>query len=140
MFLSPPAEFSRGETPKEESEMSCDHIHKLPPEILNDPESFRIYLTEYTLLGMQLALEKARREAGFTEQELAQKLHWKVSKVKRYERDVGTHITLRSYVRWLAACGVVPPQGDPASIQQIHDTCCQESPPPPVLAETRGDS
>ena len=113
------------------------HAIYVPEVVRQDREMFRIYMIQYTLLDMRLQLEEARKRAGFTEEELAHKLHWQVKKIRQFEGKFDAPVTLEDYVRWLAACGVLPTLSDPVALDDMRNHCCQVRDRTPV--EERGD-
>ncbi len=103
--------------------MTCQHKHPLPARILNDPESFGVYLMEFTATGLMLEAFHARCNAGLSEEALAHRLGWSIRKVKRYERDFENRMTIREWVSWLVACGVVPQGSELVPIDTVRTEC-----------------
>lgn len=76
--------------------------------LANDDEASRAYLKESFASAAMLALFHARRDAGLSQAELAQRLHTKQSSIARLERDLSGSVTLRRYIEVALACGVMP--------------------------------
>lgn len=74
----------------------------------SDSEAARAYLKESFLLQAMSALFHARRAAGLTQTQLAERLHTRQSSIARLERDQSGSITLRRFVEVALACGVMP--------------------------------
>lgn len=71
-------------------------------------EATREYLMSMFLSSAVDALFDARRKAGLTQKQLAQKLGKKQSAIARWEADVDGRMSLRQYVEIAQACGVSP--------------------------------
>ncbi|MFL5629384.1 MAG: helix-turn-helix domain-containing protein [Ktedonobacteraceae bacterium] len=71
-------------------------------------EATREYLMSMFLSSATDALFNARRMAGLTQEQLAQKLGKKQSAIARWEADVDGKMSLRQYVEIAQACGVSP--------------------------------
>jgi transcriptional regulator with XRE-family HTH domain len=82
-----------------------DSIREL---LSDDDEAARAYLKESFLTAAILALFHARRNAGFTQAQLAARLGVKQPTIARLERDFSGSFTLRRYVEVALACGVIP--------------------------------
>lgn len=66
------------------------------------------YLAVSFLSSAITALFYARRRAGLTQAQLAERLHTKQSAIARMEADVSGSVSLRRYAEYARACGVVP--------------------------------
>lgn len=73
-----------------------------------DLEATREYLMSVFLSSSVDALFDARRKAGLTQKQLAQKLGKKQSAIARWEADVDGKMSLRQYIEIAQACGVNP--------------------------------
>jgi transcriptional regulator with XRE-family HTH domain len=71
-------------------------------------EATREYLMSVFLSSAVDALFDARREAGLTQKQLAQKLGKKQSAIARWEADVDGKMSLRQFIEIAQACGVNP--------------------------------
>ena len=71
-------------------------------------EATQEYLMSMFLSSAVDALFDARRKAGLTQKQLAQKLGKKQSAIARWEADVDGKMSLRQYVEIAQACGVNP--------------------------------
>lgn len=71
-------------------------------------EATREYLLSMFLSSATDALFYARRNAGLTQEQLAERLGKKQSAIARWEADVDGKISLRQYVEIAQACGVSP--------------------------------
>lgn len=60
------------------------------------------------ILSTMLNLEKVRKDGHYSQKELAQRLGTTQSVISRTETDSTGSISVRRYVEWLLACGVVP--------------------------------
>lgn len=76
--------------------------------LASDPEAAREYLKESFLLNAMSALFHARRDAGLTQAQLAERLHTRQSSIARLERDQSGSVTLRRFIEVALACGVMP--------------------------------
>jgi DNA-binding XRE family transcriptional regulator len=56
----------------------------------------------------QNSLIWARKQAGLTQEQLAEKLGTKQEAISRWETDTEGSISLRNYVEFVQACGMVP--------------------------------
>ena len=74
----------------------------------NDDEAAREYLKESFLTRAMLALFNARRDAGLTQAQVAERLGTKQSSIARLERDLSGSVTLRRFVEVALACGMMP--------------------------------
>ena len=73
-----------------------------------DEEAAREYLKESFLLQAMSALFHARRAAGLTQAQLAERLHTRQSSIARLERAMSGSVTLKRFVEVAIACGVMP--------------------------------
>lgn len=71
-------------------------------------EATREYLMSMFLSSAVDALFDARRKAGLTQKQLAQKLGKKQSAIARWEADVDGRMSLKQYVEIAQACGANP--------------------------------
>ncbi len=83
-------------------------IRNLPQEIVNDDQALREFLKTDWILSTMLNLEKVRKDVHYSQKDLAQRLGTTQSVVSRTESDSTGAISVRRYVEWLLACGVVP--------------------------------
>lgn len=72
------------------------------------PEAIAAYLRAGWLAEAAAALREARRAAGLTQQEVAERLGTTQSAIARMENDFEGRYTLRRYIDYLLACGRVP--------------------------------
>lgn len=77
-------------------------------EMLEDEETAHAYLLERWLTDAVAKLRDARREAGLTQEELAQRLGTKQPAIARLERDHEGRFSLRRFVEYALACGALP--------------------------------
>lgn len=89
-------------------ETISDFLVQMLREDGEDLESTREYLLSMFLSSAIDALFYARRKAGLTQEQLAQKLGKKQSAIARWEADVDGKMSLRQYVEIAQACGVTP--------------------------------
>jgi transcriptional regulator with XRE-family HTH domain len=82
-----------------------DSIRQL---LATDEEGANEYLAESFLTSAMLALFHARRQAGLTQAEVAERMHTKQSGIARMEADLSGSVSLRRYVAFARACGVLP--------------------------------
>lgn len=82
-----------------------DMLHDL---VNTDDESARVYLLESFLDSVVDTLSTARKRAGLTQQDLAERLTTRQSVVSRSERDVSGSMSVRRFAEWSLACGFVP--------------------------------
>ncbi len=74
-----------------------------------DGEEFtREYLKARFLSSAVRALYNARRKAGFTQAQIAERLHTKQAAIARLEADTEGSMSLRRYVDFTLACGMDP--------------------------------
>lgn len=83
-------------------------IRNLPQEIVNDDQVLREFLKTDWILSTMLNLEKVRKDMHYSQKDLAERLGTTQSVVSRTESDSTGAISVRRYVEWLLACGVVP--------------------------------
>jgi transcriptional regulator with XRE-family HTH domain len=90
------------------TETISDFLVQMLKEDEENLESTREYLLSMFLSSAIDALFYARRKAGLTQEQLAQKLGKKQSAIARWEADVDGKMSLRQYVEIAQACGVTP--------------------------------
>lgn len=90
------------------TETISDFLVQMLREDGENLESTREYLLSMFLSSAIDALFYARRKAGLTQEQLAQKLGKKQSAIARWEADVDGKMSLRQYVEIAQACGVTP--------------------------------
>jgi transcriptional regulator with XRE-family HTH domain len=73
-----------------------------------DGEFTRAYLKKGFLAAAMEALFYARREAGLTQAQLADRLQTKHSSIARWEADTSGSISLHRYIEMALACGMIP--------------------------------
>ena len=83
-------------------------LGNVPQELLNDDQALRELLKTDWILSTMLNLEKVRKDAQYSQKELAQRLGTTQSVISRTESDSTGAISVRRYVEWLLACGAVP--------------------------------
>ncbi len=66
------------------------------------------YLRADFLASAAISLSRLRFDAGLTQAQVAEKLHTKQSAIARLEADFDGTMSLRRYVDFALACGVVP--------------------------------
>ncbi len=87
--------------------MSDYLVQKLSDE-MNGQEFAREYLKADFLAAAVDALFYARREAGLTQEQVAQKLGKKQEAIARWEADTDGKMSLRQYVEIALACDMIP--------------------------------
>lgn len=86
-----------------------DTFADLAREFLQESdESARAYLLQRWLAATMGTLREARRQAGLTQAEVAQRLGTTQSAIARLERDHAGGCSLRRYIEYLAACDLLP--------------------------------
>jgi transcriptional regulator with XRE-family HTH domain len=79
---------------------------------LSDEESGQEFAREYLkadfLAAAVDALFYARRQAGLTQAQVAERLHTKQAAIARLEADTEGSMSLRRYVEFALACGMIP--------------------------------
>ena len=79
---------------------------------LSDEERGKEFTVEYLradfLASAANALSTLRHKAGLTQAEVAERLHTKQSAIARLEADYDGAMSLRRYVDFALACGVIP--------------------------------
>lgn len=88
--------------------------------LAHDDEAAREYLKESFLTHAMLALFNARRSAGLTQTQLAERLGTKQSSIARLEGDLSGSITLRRFVEVALACGMAPTELSLAPVEDIR--------------------
>ncbi|MEO7000335.1 MAG: helix-turn-helix transcriptional regulator [Ktedonobacterales bacterium] len=94
--------------------------------LMRDEETARAYLKESFLTEAMLALFHARRDAGLTQAQIAERMGTKQSVIARWERDFGGSISLRNYVEFALACGVLPLDIALAPVDSIRNYAIQK--------------
>jgi transcriptional regulator with XRE-family HTH domain len=94
--------------------------HELADE-MNDPTFVREYLKAGFLSSAVDALFDARRQAGLTQTQVANRLNTKQASIARLEADTSGSLTLRRYVEIALACDMVPLDITLAPIDSIRD-------------------
>jgi len=77
-------------------------------ELLKDEDTAHLYLMERWLTDAVAKLRDARREAGLTQEEVAERLGTKQPAIARLERDHEGRFSLRRFVEHALACGALP--------------------------------
>ena len=72
------------------------------------PESAAAYFRRQWLTRTTRTLAEVRRAAGLTQAQVAAKMGTTQSAIARLENDLGGGVSLRRYVDYLLACGVMP--------------------------------
>ena len=88
--------------------MATDLRAPLLRSIRSSDEAALKYLRNHFLRSAARQLYSARRAAGVTQVELAERLHTTQSVISRTEADITGAISLRRFVDWLMACQTVP--------------------------------
>ncbi len=102
-------------------ETTADVIaHELADE-RNDPAFVEEYLKTGFLSSAVDALFYARRQAGLTQTQVAERLNTKQASIARLEADTNGSLTLRRYVEFALACGMVPLDITLAPIDSVRD-------------------
>ncbi len=92
----------------EVSVLSEGSLADLVRDVLLDDETAKEYLVQAWLGSTTQALQEARRHAGLTQADVAQKLGTKQPNIARLEKDVEGSISLRRYISYAVACGMMP--------------------------------
>lgn len=86
-----------------------DAVTDLLRELLEESdESASAYLMESWLASAVAALRDARRQAGLTQEDIAERLDTKQPAIARLERDHEGKFSLRRFAEYALACGVLP--------------------------------
>lgn len=102
-------------------ETTADVIaHELADE-RNDPAFVEEYLKAGFLSSAIDALFYARRQANLTQAQVAERLNTKQASIARLEADTSGSLTLRRYVEFALACGMVPLDITLAPIDSVRD-------------------
>src|SRR5437879_606888 len=84
-------------------------ISELIREVLTESEqSAKAYLAESWLTEVIGVLRDARRQAGLTQHDVAERMDTTQSSIARLENDESGSVTLRRYVSYLIACDRLP--------------------------------
>jgi len=89
-------------------------------ELLQDTDAARVYLTERWIGDAMLTLRRARRQAGLSQVEIAERMDTKQPSIARLEGDQSGSVTLHRYAEFLAACGFVPFDLELAESEQVR--------------------
>lgn len=106
----------------------------LPQDIIFNNDNLKEYLKTDWIIGMMLRLEQARKDAGLTQGDLAQKLNRQQSVVSRTERDLEGSISLSRYADWLFACDAIPSEIEIMSLDNVRQNLLR---PPTNEPQTR---
>lgn len=91
------------------TEYEAGSIDDLAREYLTgSDEEAQAYLRQWWLASAVEALVEARRHAGLTQAQLAERLGRKQPALARLERDEEGRMTLHAYVDYALACGMIP--------------------------------
>lgn len=112
-----------------------DALTDLTRELLEDEETAYAYLLENWLASTVGKLREARREAGLTQEEVAERLGTKQPAIARLERDHEGRFSLRRFAEYALACGVLPLDIVFESSEDIREYAL-ENPDKPITAET----
>jgi transcriptional regulator with XRE-family HTH domain len=77
-------------------------------DVLLDDETATEYLVQAWLGSTAQSLQEARRRAGLTQADVAQKLGTKQPNIARLEKDAEGSISLHRYISYAVACGMMP--------------------------------
>jgi DNA-binding XRE family transcriptional regulator len=80
-------------------------------QLLNEEKGSELtieYLRADFLASAAISLSRLRHDAGLTQAQIAEKLHTKQSAIARLEADFDGAMSLRRYVDFALACGLVP--------------------------------
>ena len=84
-------------------------VDDLALDILRGPDEPAVTYLRHRWLGMVMAdLRQARRDAGLSQAEVAERLGTTQSAIARLERDHDGSISLHRLVDYVLACGVLP--------------------------------
>lgn len=90
-------------------ETEGDVLNELTLEVLQESEeSANAYLVQSWLSAAMEKLWDARRHAGLTQNDVAQRLGTKQPAIARLEKDDEGRVSLRRYVEYALACGLLP--------------------------------
>jgi len=84
------------------------------------PESAAAYFRRQWLTRTTRTLADVRRAAGLTQAQVAAKMGTTQSAIARLENDLGGGISLRRYVDYLLACGVMPLLPDVKPVEDLR--------------------
>jgi len=87
---------------------SSDILIQMLTDEEDGEEATKAFLKSEFLVSAVDALFSARREAGLTQAQVADRLNTKQASIARLEADTTGSITLRRYVEVALACGMVP--------------------------------
>ena len=83
-------------------------LNDLIRETLDTPDGAIAFLTQSWIGGALGLMRQARRNAGLTQREVAERLHTTQSAIARMEHDRGGGVSLRRFANYIAACGYMP--------------------------------
>ncbi len=89
--------------------------------VQQDEQSLKENLKESFVSAAVLALFHARRDAGFTQAQVAERMNTTQSAIARLENDLSGSLSLRRYVDYSLACGVAPLDITLEPIAKIRD-------------------
>jgi transcriptional regulator with XRE-family HTH domain len=95
-------------------------VHELTDEN-NSPTFLREYLKAGFLSSSVDGLFYARRQAGLTQEQVAEQLNTKQAAIARLEADTNGSMSLRRYVEFTLACGMVPLDITLAPIESVRN-------------------
>ncbi len=96
------------EEEKLDTKTTADFIAKRLKDPTNGEAYFRAYLRAGFLESAVNTLYQVRRQAGLTQAQVAEKLNTKQAAIARLEDDTEGAMSLRRYVDFLMACGMIP--------------------------------
>lgn len=79
------------------------------------------------LRGVSRQLYRARREAGLSQQDLAEMLHTTQSSISRTECDKDGAMSMKRFVDWMVACHAVPTAVQTVSAEVALDVARQRA-------------
>lgn len=96
------------EEEKLDTKTTADFIAERLKDPTNGEAYFRAYLRTGFLESAVNTLYQARRQAGLTQAQVAEKLNTKQAAIARLEDDTEGAMSLRRYVDFVMACGMIP--------------------------------
>lgn len=104
-----------------DTKLATGSLADLAREFLRESEeSARAYLMQGWLSGAMGTLHAARRRAGLTQGEVAQRLGTTQSAVARLEKDHEGRCSLQRYVAYLVACEALPFEVETAQLADLR--------------------
>lgn len=104
-----------------ETRTTADFIANKLKDAATGDAYFQAYLRAGFLESAVNSLYQARQQAGLTQAEIAEKLHTKQSAIARLENDVDGAMSLRRFVDFMMACGMIPYNITFVPMETVHD-------------------